>query len=458
MTTSSDQGPDRAARSSRRRSQCIVARLVTGAFWVLAAIVLTNGDNLNLGPVATLGPRVTNALSFGALLCCLPLAGNAYYVPLRQALGVPGVLVLGALGSYLAIGFGVSVAIGGSTAELSYELARYGYVMLLIGSGALGGQALVSRIGSARLLDGILVILMASCAMILASPLLIRVPGLLEQAPPLAFARWRSTGAFFGPEPAGLVACITAALALALLAAGRRRGLAYAGLTVGCAAVIDSFSRTALLGLVVLIAYFLVLHRGGGRRALLTWLAAAALAGLVAYATVDAARLAVQRQMERIGYLVALPDRDGNQVTTRLTLWQLGLEQIRQSPVVGSGLGRMTNLEGAQVNAYGERTGVHNQYLWLAGEAGIVPLALYLLFLFSLLRLCRTAPHSPARDAVVGWAFLIALHSLFHYLLGLPFLAFLIGVSCALAVSARTHPAAVCKPEQESASPAGTAA
>ena len=125
------------------------------------------------------------------------------------------------------------------------------------------------------------------------------------------------------------------------------------------------------------------------------------------------------------------------QTSRRLAMWRASLEDALESPFIGSGLGKFRSIAGNLSNAQGASEGVHNLYLRLFGEAGVAPLALYCLFLLSLLRLRWTAPSSPARDAAVGWAVVMALFSVtYHHLLTLGAFLFLAGLSCALAAHA----------------------
>ena len=125
----------------------------------------------------------------------------------------------------------------------------------------------------------------------------------------------------------------------------------------------------------------------------------------------------------------------------RPDLWKRGLAKIREAPLLGHGIGAMHSLEGAAVNQDGKSAGVHNLYLMLIGEAGIVPLSLYCLFLLSLLRLLWTAPCSLARDASVGVAGVMTLYGMiFHHLLTNGVFIFLAGLSCAMATACWTLP------------------
>ena len=126
--------------------------------------------------------------------------------------------------------------------------------------------------------------------------------------------------------------------------------------------------------------------------------------------------------------------RLGATLGRRMRLWRIGLDRFLEAPLVGSGIHTLLHMEGAPVGYAGAPADVHNLYLLLAGEAGLVPLALYLGFLCSLLRLHWTAPRSPAADTVVGWALVLALEGVSrHSLLTLGVSMFLAGLCCALA-------------------------
>ena len=130
--------------------------------------------------------------------------------------------------------------------------------------------------------------------------------------------------------------------------------------------------------------------------------------------------------------------RFGATLERRVRLWRIGLDRFLESPVVGNGIHTLLHMEGAPAAYTGAPADVHNLYLLLAGEAGLVPLALYLGFLRSLLRLHWTAPRSPAADTVVGWTIVLVLTGAAnHVLLTLGVSMFLAGLACALAAEVR---------------------
>ena len=77
-------------------------------------------------------------------------------------------------------------------------------------------------------------------------------------------------------------------------------------------------------------------------------------------------------------------------------------------------------------------TGPHNLYLTLLGEAGVVPLLLFVSALLLLLRAQRGVPKSIARDATVAWVVVIALYCMtIEHLLVVGAFMFLAGLSVA---------------------------
>ena len=124
-------------------------------------------------------------------------------------------------------------------------------------------------------------------------------------------------------------------------------------------------------------------------------------------------------------------------LSRRMLLWKAAFNEVLESPVLGHGLYRfhyMEGVAGVPVGHQGKPAGVHNVYLMLVGEAGVVPLALYLLALLFLMRLLWTVPKSLGRDMAVGWAIVLGIYGLtFHHLLTMGAGNFVFGLSCAVA-------------------------
>ncbi len=116
----------------------------------------------------------------------------------------------------------------------------------------------------------------------------------------------------------------------------------------------------------------------------------------------------------------------------RLLVWKLSFEKAMEAPVLGHGFGALKYLDGTPTGSNGRPLDAHNLYLMLLGEAGIVPLLLFVSALVLLMRAQGGAPRSLARDTTVAWVIVIALYSMpFQHLLGVGAFMFLAGLSTA---------------------------
>ena len=273
-----------------RRSESLQAALIAVAFWTLAVIALTNLRYLHLWEL----PQVEVIIARAAMACSALLLGlvgvrcvmawrkSGSLAPIRRTLGAtPGMVLFAAVASYLAIGasvLGVEAIREPDTAgSLRYHVLHFGVLV----AAAAGGRAVLERSGVERLLQGVLVILIAGCAIILASPIL-RDLGIL---PPYRLP-FRLTGAFVDPNEASLAACMTVALAAALLTNGGPRTLGWLGLVAGVAASLATVSRTALIVLGALAVVFLLINVRGRPRTFVLVLGATGLIGIAGFAGV----------------------------------------------------------------------------------------------------------------------------------------------------------------------------
>ena len=137
------------------------------------------------------------------------------------------------------------------------------------------------------------------------------------------------------------------------------------------------------------------------------------------------------------GPLDVLRKIDNADILIRVHQWKVGLDRFLESPLLGTGIGQLRyNVGGSPLSNEGQLPGVHNVYLMLGGEAGIIPLSLYVFFIFSALRLGWTAPKSLARDVVVSWVFVMGIYGLtFHHLLTLGAFMWCTGLCCAIAAA-----------------------
>ena len=407
----------------RKRLEFALAACVAFSFWALTVLTQVK---VQVEPVKTL-------VIVGVFMCSMLLLGfvNAR---LWRSIGTPALLLVAAIVSYVVIGSAVSLA---TDAELhARDLAREAYFLIITLAAILGGRWMLERIGADALLKWMLVALMASCVVVVATPLLRDIGVLPEYRIPL-----RLTGTFSDPNDAGFIAAMTVALALAFLHSRRQRPLAYAALVVGYAAAFLTISNTTIGAVgVILTLYILLNARRPLRDPIAVSLFVLGLLGVAAYIFIqfqgglpsDAdLPTATPTASSFIGN--ARVDRNGA-LTLRVTLWSIGAEKAMESPVFGHGIYQLRSIEGAPIGHENIPLGVHNLYLMLIGEAGVVPLALYLLALLFLMRLRFTMPASITRDSISAWVIVIGLFGMsFQHLLTQGAFNFLIGLTCAMA-------------------------
>ena len=470
-----------------------------------------------------------------ATACCVVVLAGALRAR-ALAPGRPGGLLLAAVATYAVVG-----ALSYAGPELTRLLLRPAFYFGLLLAAVLGSRLLIRAFGVDRLLTGVLAALAASCALVVATPVLrhwwVAWPSRLL---------FRMSGAFVDPNEAGLVGCLAVVVALALLQNPRRRRFALCGATMGVLAALASLSTTACVVLAATWLYHLGSSGLRPGRVVVRWVPVAAVLALFVHAIRDvkntksyieydvspgpamycpevsasnpglgrdcailketAGALTGESAPRRAGLnwtdsrplahwrgvriagepprVVSLDLSDmglggripaelagldhlrflnlsGNALTgpvpaelgslderpspdsarlgplaRRALLWRIGTGQFLESPFVGNGIGSMFSLPGAPNDRTGTPTSVHNTYLKLAGEAGIVPMSLYVLFLASLLRTHWVLARCPARAAATGGGIAMVLYSMaFDHLMQLGAYVFATGVFAALAAS-----------------------
>lgn len=393
-------------RPERDMTQPTTERIVAPAFWALAVICL-----LNLNDLGRMWTGVPFPLSVPMLVCCLLTLPALLRIQVTDALGGMGALLLAALASYLCIGIAVVIATPEAVRTDAWDyLDRYLRSILLIVAATVGGDIVLRRAGRERTLLGVLVLLTASCVFMLASPLLMSV----FRNPPVD-GDFRYFGTFANPNEAGFVASLAVVLAIAFIRAGRFTVVGYGGLFVAASASIGTYSRTAIAILAFLLAQGALKARGRERWRFLAALVVVGWLFTRTLANLDAGLLAGP-QVERLYSLFDMVEsRSTNDVSMggRLTLWQIALERTLDSPLVGSGLGRLHSLEEAPLSDEGIPLGAHNMYLMLWGEAGFIPVTLFVLFLAGLLRFGMSGRQGDLTAAAVGgWGLVLLLSGL----------------------------------------------
>ena len=409
------------------------------AFWLAALLAL-----FNLNGLARMAWGVGQAGIIALLLCCAFLARLAFRsIPWRQALGIPGVLLLVSWAGYVLIGMVAGLAIAGPglqwTPHHQAYLFRCGMSFLIIVGAAYGGAMAARRHGPERLMGILLLLLALNCLLTLASPVL--ATWYQFPSPELSY---RFSGVFWDANEAGLVGCLAVALGLALLGRGeasRVWGL-FPALALSVVAVLASFSRIAIVVLLLLLCCHLFSRARVARLTVMTLFFVGA--GLA----LNVERLPLQpQQAQRVESLLNLDDFDVERHAlqsafecSRFHAWGQALPRVLEAPLSGQGFGAFRFIKKSpRCQEGGEFLGVHNLYLLLLGESGLIPLVLFLLFLGGLLWLPWRRPGDLAAPVVAGWALVIAIYGLVsHSALNHGWSAFIVGLSCALAAGTRS--------------------
>ncbi len=198
----------------------------------------------------------------------------------------------------------------------------------------------------------------------------------------------REIGFFENPNEAGFQSCFALVFSLFMFMDSRFRFKPIYILTaaVSLYATYKTFSRAALLGSMVVILIYFIVHvlnlnlvkKGLKWRFLF-------LMGLMFYAL----SLGVKKyetvmhnlspyQKKRIINSISLFSGEINSkgsANERLKVLKIGIVEIKNRPLFGSGIGAFNRLKNCGI-------GIHNTYLLVLGDSGIVPFILLILFIF----------------------------------------------------------------------------
>ncbi len=358
-------------------------------------------------------------------------------VKIGKALGIPGFFLLTTLISHIVIGTFVlfSSDNGADLTTGAYHAMRHGIGAFVIVATAAGSFLLLNRFGADQLLKWILVILTTSSGLVLATPLLTYI-----YSPPSAFTEALGRDIFtrfFGTNSeanaAGLTGCLTAWLGLCTIVLSRRYMLGNLALVTGVLAAILSLSRTALITLGMIASLFILLPRMW-RKAASILPALAASAGVIAYISLTPPER-LPMQLISLQYISSsnIVFSAGYYESGRFSYWKRALPKIADSPLIGHGISRLERMKGLRCS-HGNNCGIHNQFLVLWGESGIIPFASFILFFAYALWQSLALPRSAATTAVFGWMLIIAVYAMaFHGLLQFySGVMFLLGLSCGI--------------------------
>ena len=420
-----------------RRSS--TSRLAQLGFWTLGIAILVNFNHLFNMTIGMGWP-----ISLGLTLCCLLLC-LSIRMPLRQTSGLPGFLIVATLTAYLFLGLSVAVVSDNAWyfADRTLPL-RVGLAVLIVVATARGASAELRRLGVERLLGRILMILAVTCLAIPATPFLLNhvyvLPGHLVDI--RDSHTYRFMGTFTSPNFAGEVACYAAGLALVFLNNGiRYRKFASVVLILSSVAVLLTFSRAAILTLVGLFLFSGLSSLSRFRpepRNIVSMLLIILIGGGVSLVIFAPERLPIAESYATDPRWVWLRTfgafDEFAKLGSRAVLWSLGSLRIAESPFFGHGLLHLHHLADAPTCRLGVQCGVHNTYLMLWGEAGVIPFSLFVCFTGSLLWKAFMLPRSIATQTVAVFTFVFVIASLrVDGTLYFFWHAFILGLTCALA-------------------------
>lgn len=184
----------------------------------------------------------------------------------------------------------------------------------------------------------------------------------------------RISGFLINPNEAGFAANLLLALEILLL---RLKGAKLSWLIIfSCVFVIFiGFSRTAMLTALIIFTYSFVGSLNRIKDAVRFALVVITLGFTGFYFFKDIINENINKRKEKYNQILMLMEGEVNEQTTgsRSVLAELGFSYIKEKPILGHGLHTMIRMEESN-------GGVHNQYLLLWGDAGIIALVLFLLY------------------------------------------------------------------------------
>lgn len=270
-----------------------------------------------------------------------------------------------------------------------------------------------------RLFKGILLI---ACALVPFSPYI--APYLDVKGP-----EGRATGLFGSPNDAGVAALYCLVLITAY--PSKSRLVTAIHVAIALVALALTFSKAGILCLGLLTMFILVERRSV--KLILLAIVAFAIAGIALQYLFDNDLFSLSReQRERIADVLNLAGGEisARATTGRTVMWETGLWRIEDQLPFGSGLGSFHSLEGGSRGDLQVWLGVHNTFLMIIGEAGLIPFAIFMTFLTRLFII-----GAQAKDRLVAVGFgvvfvvdMLSSHSTFAFRLSNVALAIAIAV------------------------------
>ncbi|MGC2194856.1 MAG: O-antigen ligase family protein [Terriglobales bacterium] len=213
----------------------------------------------------------------------------------------------------------------------------------------------------------------------------------------------RARGPFLQAVANGVTLNLLGLLAIAGYRGGRLRGIWALSLLASLpVAILATKTRGVWLAFGGSVTW--LIFRSGDRKARRAFLVCAGLAAIALIAVIG---------LRDMG--PALGDRlqDNSSIEFRMAAYRTGLGMFQERPLTGWGTNELQAALAARINGFrGESFAVHNTYLEVLIEHGVVGFALYVWLMLGLFRLCK--PRFGEQDAIAAlrslWPLLLAVY------------------------------------------------
>ncbi|MEO7309800.1 MAG: O-antigen ligase family protein [Chitinophagaceae bacterium] len=259
----------------------------------------------------------------------------------------------------------------------------------------------------------------------------------------------RLSGVYANPNLAGFVANIGLLLSLTLMFSKSTMAkiIGVAGIVFSISTAVATFSKTSFLQCGIIIIVFLIVFlarykkiekrtRRGIGIVLLAIVSLLVPISVYLSSAYDELTPFQQERIEQLSQLVTEGKVNSDLTTNRSDAVADGLTLIASHPFMGNGFMSFLRLENASAKT-GEDIGIHNTFLLVLGDAGIVPFILYVIFhllcFVSFFKIRDTQLFYFAITLLISTSFFNTTN---HEALANPLQAVIMGIFCALATYA----------------------
>jgi hypothetical protein len=317
------------------------------AFFTLVTIIVFNLTGMLYMLVGVL------QLMTPMLMLCIGVLTLNLYPQFIKGIGGLGKIYLCVVFGYLVLGF-AALIVSGAELKFTYIITNIISVITVICIAAFTYSYFVERQRS--FIKPLFFMVLLSTSSIPFSPLLLHV----YKIPPAEIAR--GFGFFANPNEGGILSVIGLGLLLATKLPGYQKVLFYMLLfgIISIAAFLTSESKIKFRYSFVIIAAFMV-------------------AAYVAPIFYDNLGSVQKRRIDQVLAIATQGEINADTTSSRSELWKIGLDKINDNVLLGNGLGQLHHMQGG-ISSLGVDQGVHNVFLMLWGEAGLLVLIGFVFF------------------------------------------------------------------------------